>query len=163
MVDAIRHRYADGALIAGTSAGAAVMSELMIPGSPEEQRFVAGNTPISLGFALAPELIIDQHFRQRDRLGRLITALSFHPSAVGIGLDEDTAAWIRPDHTLEVTGSGGVTIVDPRDVEFCSADSAERDEPISAIGLRLHVLVDGGTYDISTREARPAPAPTGKV
>ena len=64
--------------------------------------------------------MIDQHFRERDRLGRLLTALAYNPFAVGIGLDEDTAAFIGPDEMLEVEGSGGVTVVDASDVSFSS-------------------------------------------
>ena len=105
------------------------------------------------GLGLTHLAIIDQHFRQRDRLGRLITALAYNPRPIGIGLDEDTAAFIGPDDMLEVVGSGAITIVDPSEVEYTSMDSARPHEPVCVTNLRLHVLVHGGTYDIGSRRA----------
>jgi len=110
---------------------------------------------LSPGLGLSKKIIVDQHFRQRDRLGRLLTAISYNPKAIGIGLDEDTAAFIGPDEIIKVTGSGALTIVDPGDVEYTSMDSAKQDDPVSIIGLRLHVLVDGGEFNLITRKARP--------
>ena len=74
--------------------------------------------------------MIDQHFRERDRLGRLITALAYNPFAIGIGLDEDTAVFIGPDEMLEVEGSGGVTVVDASEVSFSSIDSVSDGQPV---------------------------------
>ena len=97
--------------------------------------------------------IIDQHFRQRDRLGRLLTALAYNPFAIGIGLDEDTAAFIRPGDDLEVVGSGGITIIDPTHLTHSSMDRARRGEPVSLLGIKLHILVAGGRFEIASREA----------
>jgi cyanophycinase len=105
------------------------------------------------GLGLTNRFIIDQHFRQRDRLGRLLTALAYNPFAVGIGLDEDTAAFIGPDETVEVEGSGGVTIVDASDVSYSSMDSVTEGQPVCMLGLRLHVLVAGATFNMHTRLA----------
>ncbi|NNF65907.1 MAG: cyanophycinase, partial [Gammaproteobacteria bacterium] len=84
-----------------------------------------------------------------------LTALAYNPFAVGIGLDEDTAAFIQPGDQLEVVGSGGITVVDPSDLEHSSMDQASRGEPVSLIGVRLHILVQGGTFDIASRSAAP--------
>jgi cyanophycinase len=112
------------------------------------------------GLGLTNKFVIDQHFRQRDRLGRLLTALAYNPFAVGIGLDEDTAAFIRPSDDLEVVGSGGITVIDPTDLSYSSMDRARRGEPVSLIGVKLHILVSGGHFDIASRRAsaewRPA-------
>ena len=159
----IRRRYEAGMHVGGTSAGAAVLSAHMIAFGDEGATPRSNMVNLAPGLGLTRELIIDQHFRQRDRLGRLVTALAYNPFALGIGLDEDTAAVILPDDTLEVCGSGGLTIVDPSEIEASSLDSGRRDDPVSVIGLRLHILVEGGTYNIVTRRARPAPAPSGKV
>jgi cyanophycinase len=97
--------------------------------------------------------VIDQHFRQRDRLGRLVTALAYNPFAIGIGLDEDTAAFIGPDNTLEVEGSGGVTVVDASQLEFSSMDAVEEGQPVCLLGLTLHILVAGATFNLHTRKA----------
>lgn len=151
----IRRRNAAGMHVAGTSAGAAFMPEHMIAGGYE------GSTPspdlvtMAPGLGLTNKFIVDQHFRQRDRLGRLLTALAYNPFAVGIGLDEDTAAFIAPDEQLEVVGSGGITVIDPTDLSYSSMDQASRGEPVSLIGVKLHILVAGGRFDIASREAAP--------
>ncbi len=149
----IRRRNAAGQHVAGTSAGAAFMAEHMIAGG------TVGSTPspdkaiLAPGLGLTNKFIVDQHFRQRDRLGRLLTALAYNPFAVGIGLDEDTAAFIAPDDTLEVVGSGGITIIDPRDLSHSSMDVARRGEPVSLIDIRLHILISRGRFDINSRKA----------
>jgi len=139
--------------IAGTSAGAAFVSEHMIAFGDEGPTPRGDMVTLAPGLGLTNRVIVDQHFRERGRLGRLITALAYNPFAVGIGLDEDTAALIAPDDTISVVGSGGITIVDPSEVEFSSMDSARRHDPVSVIGLRLHVLAEDGTFDLNTRQA----------
>ncbi len=156
VAELLRQRnFEDGLHVAGTSAGAAFMSEHMIAFGDE------GSTPRSDMVTLVPGLgltrlaIIDQHFSQRDRLGRLLTALTYNPRPIGIGLDEDTAAFLAPDGMLEVVGTGAVTIIDPAEVEYTSMDSARPQDPVCVLGLRLHVLTRGATYDIRTRRASP--------
>ena len=151
----IRRRNAAGMHVAGTSAGAAFVPEHMIAGGYEGSTPSPDMVTLAPGLGLTNRLIIDQHFRERERLGRLLTALAFNPFAIGIGLDEDTAAFIGPDDVMEVAGSGGITVIDPSELEFSSMDSAGRDQPVSLIGIRLHILVAGGSYDIATRKARP--------
>jgi cyanophycinase len=119
----IRRRNAAGVTVGGTSAGASILSEHMIAFGDEGSSVISGSVRLAPGLGLTNRFVIDQHFRQRDRLGRLITALAYNPFAVGIGLDEDTAVFIGPDETLEVEGSGGVTIVDAKDTTFSSMDS----------------------------------------
>jgi cyanophycinase len=116
----------------------------------------AGMVTLAPGLGLTNRMIVDQHFRQRDRLGRLLSALALNPFAVGIGLDEDTAAFIGPDDVLEVDGSGGVTIVDPSGLESSSMGSAKPGEPVSMVGVKLHVLARGGSFDLKTRTATTA-------
>lgn len=149
----LRRLNATGVHIAGTSAGAAFLSEHMIAFGDEGPTPRGDMVTLAPGLGLTNRVIVDQHFRERGRLGRLITALAYNPFAVGIGLDEDTAALIAPDDTISVVGSGGITIVDPSEVEFSSMDSARRHDPVSVIGLRLHVLAEDGTFDLNTRQA----------
>lgn len=150
----LRRLNARGVHVAGTSAGAGFLSEHMIAGG------ASGATPTQSGVILAPGLgltnsvVIDQHFRQRDRLGRLLTALSYNPFAVGIGLDEDTAAFIHANGVFEVVGNGAVTVVDPSGLEYSSMATALPGQPVSLVGLRLHVLTHGARFDTNTREAR---------
>lgn len=114
----IRTQNAEGVHVAGTSAGASVISEHMIAFGEEGSSPIAGSVRLAPGFGLTNRFIIDQHFRQHDRLGRLVTALAYNPFAIGLGLDEDTAAFISPDNTVEVEGSGGITVVDAANLSF---------------------------------------------
>ncbi|MBV8495354.1 MAG: cyanophycinase [Gammaproteobacteria bacterium] len=149
----IRVRNACGVTVGGTSAGASILSEHMIAAGDEGSSMIAGSVRLAPGLGLTNRFIIDQHFRQRDRLGRLLTALAYNPFAVGIGLDEDTAAFIAPDETVEVEGTGGATIVDGADVSYSSIDSVEEGQPVCMLGLRLHVLTAGATFNLHTRVA----------
>ena len=151
----IRQRNAHGVTVGGTSAGASILSEHMIAFGDEGSAVVSGSVRLAPGLGLTNRFIIDQHFRQRDRLGRLLTALAYNPFAVGIGLDEDTAAFIGPDETVEVEGSGGVTIVDGADVSYSSMGEVAEGQPVCMLGLRLHVLVAGATFNLHTRIAEP--------
>lgn len=149
----IRSQNARGVHVAGTSAGAAVLSEHMIAFGEEGGSPRAGSVRLAPGLGLTNRFIIDQHFRQRDRFGRLTTALAFNPFAIGIGLDEDTAAFIGPDNDLEVVGSGGVTVVDAHGLQFSSMDQVDEGEPLCVLGLTVHVLVAGATFNLHTRRA----------
>src|SRR6202790_727744 len=149
----IRVRNARGVTVGGTSAGASILSEHMIAFGDEGSAVISGSVRLAPGLGLTNRFIIDQHFRQRDRLGRLITALAYNPFAVGIGLDEDTAAFIGPDETIEVEGSGGVTVVDAPDVPSSAFGGAGGGPPVCMLGLRLHILVAGATFNLHTRLA----------
>jgi len=149
----IRVRNAHGVTVGGTSAGASILSEHMIAFGDEGSSVISGSVRLAPGLGLTNRFIIDQHFRERDRLGRLITALAHNPFAIGIGLDEDTAAFISPDETLEVEGSGGVTVVDASDVSFSSIGEVSEGQPVCVLGLRLHILVAGATFNLRTRLA----------
>src|SRR5215469_10181776 len=125
MAKLIRLCNARGITVGGTSAGASILCEHMIAGGDEGSSIVAGSVRFAPGLGLTNRFIIDQHFRERDRLGRLLTAVAYNPFAVGIGLDEDTAAFISPEEIVEVEGSGGVTIVDGTDVTYSSIDKVD--------------------------------------
>jgi cyanophycinase len=157
VAQAIRRRNAAGMHVAGTSAGAAFMPEHMIAGGDEGSTPSPGMVTMAPGLGLTNNFVIDQHFRQRDRLGRLLTALAYNPFAIGIGLDEDTAAFIRPGDDLEVVGSGGITIIDPTRLSYSSMDRARRGEPVSLIDVKLHILIAGGRFEIESRKATAAP------
>jgi len=151
---ALRRANASGVPVAGTSAGAAFLSEHMIAFGDEGATPRAGMVTLAPGLGLTNRVVVDQHFRQRDRLGRLLAALAYNPFAIGLGLDEDTAVFLDADNALEVAGSGAVTVVDPGEVEFSSMDVAKAGEPVTILGVRLHVLGPGGSFDLETRRAR---------
>jgi cyanophycinase len=161
----LRRMNARGVAVGGTSAGAAILSEHMIAFGAEGATPLAGMATLAPGFGLTNRVVIDQHFRQRDRLGRLLSALAYNPFAVGLGLDEDTAAFIAPDDRIEVVGAGAITIVDVGQVEHSSMASAEPGEPICMTGVRIHVLPAGAAFDLRTRHAsapggdKPSDAP----
>ncbi|HET9602818.1 MAG TPA: cyanophycinase [Gemmatimonadales bacterium] len=153
----IRARNSAGAHVAGTSAGAAFLCEHMIAFGEEGASPLAGSVTLAPGLGLSNTVIIDQHFRQRDRLGRLLTALAYNPFALGLGLDENTAAFIGPDHVFEVVGGGSITVVDPSGLEFSSMARVRRNDPVCLIGLRLHILDHGSKFNLTTRKATPPP------
>lgn len=149
----IRRRHAEGVHVAGTSAGAAIMPEHMIAGGQSGATPRPAMVTLAPGLGLTNRLIIDQHFRQRDRLGRLLTAVSYNPFVTGVGLDEDTALFLGPDGVFEVVGSGAVTVVDPSALQHSSMSSAQLTDPVTLIGLTLHILTRGARYNTVTRQA----------
>jgi cyanophycinase len=154
---ALRSLYAAGRHVAGTSAGAAYLCQHMIAFGDEGPTPRAGAVQVVAGLGLTRRVIIDQHFRQRDRIGRMLTALAYNPYPIGLGLDEDTAAFLSPENVVEVEGSGLLTVIDAHDVEFDSIADAEKGAVVSLINVRLHLLGRGATYNLLTREAT-APA-----
>jgi cyanophycinase len=154
---ALRRLNARGVHVAGTSAGAAFVSEHMIAFGREGATPYAGQVTLCPGLGLTNRVIVDQHFRQRDRLGRLLTALAYNPFTIGLGLDEDTAAFIDPNNLLEVVGAGGITIADVGDLEYSSMAGVEEGAPVQLIGVKLHLLTHGARYQLDTRIATPAP------
>ena len=159
----IRQTNAAGVAVGGTSAGASILSEHMIAFGAEGGSPRADSVRLAPGLGLTNRFIIDQHFRQRDRLGRLTAALAYNPFVVGIGLDEDTAAFISPDDTLEVEGSGAVTVVDAHDLQFSSMAQAGEDDPVCLLGLGVHILIAGATFNLHTRRASAGRLATRKT
>src|SRR5688500_14713603 len=149
----IRRRNASGVTVGGTSAGASILSEHMIAFGDEGSSVISGSVRLAPGLGLTNRFVIDQHFRERDRFGRLLTALAYNPFAVGVGLDEDTAAFIGPSNLLEVEGTGGVTVVDAADVTYSSMDSIAEGQPLCMLGLKVHLLVAGATFNLHSRVA----------
>ncbi len=145
--------YQRGAIIGGTSAGAAILSQVMIAygkGGPTPREGIAQFLP---GLGLTQKIVFDQHFRQRDRLGRLLYAVSARPGLLGVGVDEDTAAIVEADARITVVGSGGVTIADGGQITETDVADIEKKMPIAVSGLILHILTEGCVYDLATRQA----------
>jgi cyanophycinase len=152
---ALRNAYRGGTHVAGTSAGASYMSEHMIAFGDAGASPVTHMVAMAPGIGLTSDFTIDQHFRERDRLGRLLTVLAYNPFIVGMGLDEDTAAFIGPDDVLEIVGSGSCTLVDGSELEYASVGNQPGD-PVSLLGVKLHILLPGSRYELKTRRAIPA-------
>jgi cyanophycinase len=149
----IRRCNAAGVPVAGTSAGASIMSEHMIAGGDSNRPPAEDSVNLAPGLGLTNAVIIDQHFTQRNRLGRLLSATSSNPFLIGIGIDEDTAAFIGPDDVFEVVGSGTVTVVNAGDMTYSSMWHAGTGESLSLLGLKLDVMSEGCRYDLINRHA----------
>lgn len=150
VADALDRRSLEGIPVAGTSAGASVMSGVMIAGGR------SGGTPkrqlarMSPGLGLIDSVIIDQHFRERNRVGRLVTMVSYNPGLLGLGIDEDTAAIITADGMLEVIGRGSVLIVDG--VAMASDVHAGLDrQPVTISDVKIHFVAEGSSFDLEQR------------
>ena len=155
--DAIVAAHERGAVVAGTSAGASIQSSHMVAfgagGATPKQRM----TQVAAGLGLVTSTVIDQHFDQRNRYGRLLMIVSQSPQLLGIGVDEDTAAVIEDEdghEVLRVTGRGAVTIFDPERM-VTNAHEARRSAPLLASGVVLHMLPAGAAYDLTTRTLVP--------
>jgi cyanophycinase len=154
----MHHFYQRGGILAGTSAGAAVMSQVMITG--EVQRPVGDSTFNTIeaenivtkdGFGFVTDAIIDQHFVRRRRHNRLLSLVLEHSQLVGIGIDENTAIWLKPDHTFEVMGENAVLIYD------ATKAAAKREAAgygLRASSLRCHVLRQGSIYDLKSKKVK---------
>jgi cyanophycinase len=147
---AIIDAHRRGVTIGGTSAGASIQSSHMVAfgtgGSTPKQRM----TQLSSGLGLVKSCVIDQHFAQRNRYGRLLMIVAQSPDLLGMGVDEDTAAVIRDDHVVEVIGRGAVTIIDGQHMTS-NAHDAKRAAPLLVSGAQLHVLPAGATFDLRKR------------
>lgn len=142
-----------GAVVAGTSAGTAVMSKVMLAygksGATPRERIAQ----FSPGLGFTDKIIFDQHFRQRDRLGRLAYAISMHPGVFGVGVDENTCAIVEDDQRITVLGKNAITIVDGKEMESTNVAEVEGSRPVAVSGLRIHVLTEGCSFDMKTRRA----------
>ena len=151
--EALLAAYRRGAIIAGTSAGAAVQSKIMIAygrgGATPRERIAQ----LSVGLGFTDRIIFDQHFRQRDRLGRLAYAISMHPGTLGVGVDENTAAIIEDDRHVTVCGRNAVTIVDGKNMKATNVAEITNSRPVAVSGLTIHVLTEGCSFDMKTRSA----------
>ena len=157
VMECIRLRNAEGIIVAGTSAGASIVSaHLMsggtgIAGNSNDAAARKGMVELVAGFGLLQDVIVDQHFSQRGRMGRLLATFAANPGLLGIGLDEDTAVLIDREGTLEVLGSNMVTIIDGREA---TSDYYERDigDVLTVVRSSLNILGPGRKFDLNTRQ-----------
>ena len=151
--EAIREAHRRGAVVAGTSAGASIQSSHMVAFGPGGATPKQRMTQLAAGLGLIRDVVIDQHFGQRNRYGRLLMLVAQSPSLLGIGVDEDTAAVVTEEdgaEILRVVGRGVVTLFDGRNV-VSNAHEARRTAPLLASGVVLHVLPEGSVFDLSSR------------
>ncbi len=159
LADAIAGRFRDGAVVAGTSAGASAVSSHMIAfgasGATPKHRMAQ----IAAGLGLLPGVIVDQHFQQRNRLGRLLSLIAQNPSLLGLGVDEDTAGVVGPDQVMEVIGRGSITVVDGA-ASDTDAWEVRGHQPLMISGVVLHSFPAGYRFDLRRRTRVVAPGLT---
>lgn len=148
----LHDNYMRGATIVGTSAGAAAMSETMvISGSSDKSHELFGlNMAPGLGFIKGA--VIDSHFAERGRIGRLLGAVTQNPKNLGIGIDEDTAMILDPDGTFTVMGSGAIYVVDGTEVRYSNLSEKIKDDILTVFNVKLHVLGKGYRFDLANRQ-----------
>lgn len=150
---ALHRAYKRGAVVAGTSAGASVMSTTMIVEGAGQEAPKQNTVKMAPGMGLLDGVVIDQHFAQRGRLGRLLTAVAQNPCILGIGLDEDTAIVVYPSGEFEVIGSQTVTIIDGVEIKHTNVSEVQPNQGLALTDVKLHVLPAG--YGYSLQERRP--------
>jgi len=150
LAEAVLERFRAGAVVAGTSAGASAMSSHMIAfgasGGTPKHRMAA----LAAGLGVLPGVIVDQHFQQRNRYGRLLSVIAQNPSLLGLGVDEDTAGVVGPDGVMEVIGRGSVTVIDGANAET-DAWEVHGHRPVMISGVVLHALPSGYRFDLRER------------
>ena len=142
LAELIRARYQDGAVIGGTSAGAAVMSQTMMLGGDAITSITTGTVPVAEGIGLWPEVIVDQHFLKRQRFARLFTVIIDHPDKIGVGIDEETAILVSGG-TWKVLGKSSAIVVDARQAMTAPGKPGAKS---NATDLLVHVLSEGATW-----------------
>lgn len=163
-LEIIRQRYRDGAVVAGTSAGAAAMSATMITSGKPEKGLEKGNTETShAGLALLPGTVIDTHFIQRGRFSRLLEVIARHTDLLGLGLSEDTAFILREGRYIEVEGSDNLIIIDGREIKHSDAHVAKEGESLTVDRAIVHALAEGDRFDLQERLVAPVRRTKPKV
>ncbi|RYZ57536.1 MAG: cyanophycinase [Chitinophagaceae bacterium] len=148
----LRERYeTEHFVIAGTSAGAAAMSNTMICGGDETKAYLKGKVELSIGFGFLREVIIDTHFDARGRFGRLVQAIAAQPGAVGIGLDEDTGVIIEKGTKMSAIGSSSVVVIDGTSISHNNIADIRNGMPISVANLVVHMMTHSDVFDINSR------------
>lgn len=149
--EVIHKRYAEGMVVAGTSAGAAMMPDMMIVEGDSQTNPRPEVVEMDRGMGFLPGVVIDQHFSQRGRLGRLLVALAQQPAVLGFGIDENTAMVVNGEE-FQVTGEGSITVVDASEVTHCNIDEVLKDEPMAICGVNLHILPQGSRFSLKNRK-----------
>ncbi len=160
LMEKLRLKVREGSIVlAGTSAGAAVMGHHMIAGGGSGESPNRSLVDMATGLGILPEVIVDQHFHNRNRMARLLSAIASHPDRIGIGIDEDTCAVFEGDGEILVIGKGTVTIVDPGQMSYTNKPLVGPNDPLNLYNLRLHILCHGDRYNLHKGVPQMPPSP----
>lgn len=141
-----------GCCMAGTSAGAAVMSRHMISQGAAVLRPSKEATQTDIGLGFITQAVVDQHFSERRRLARLLSTLALRPDLLGVGIDEDTALVIERNKAIEIIGRGAVTVVDPTRMRS-NVEQVNAEDQMEMLGVELHMLPSGHRYSLDAKDA----------
>lgn len=150
--NAIQDKLKAGALIAGTSAGAASFSDTMIYEGESKEGLFKGSVSSTPGFSFVKDIVFDTHFMNRGRIGRLMQIVTTTPNSIGVGLGENSGIILNGDGSTEVIGTGQVIIVDGSNIKHSNIRDIEPEEPIAVENIRIHSLVSGYGYDFKKRQ-----------
>jgi len=148
----LKNLYTSGGIIMGTSAGASVMSSTMVVKGNDNEPPKKCTLKMAPALGLINDVIIDQHFEQRGRFGRLLCGVAECPDVLGIGIDEDTAMKVYPDLHFEVIGSNAITVIDGRTIQSSNVSELKQNEIIAVAGVTVHVLPQGYGFDLTNRK-----------
>lgn len=151
LYDTIKTRFNEDCVFVGTSAGASVMSNIMIVEGIDEESPRKCTLKMSPGLGLIGGVIIDQHFDQRGRIGRLLTGIAQNPQSLGIGIDEDTAIIINKNREFAVIGSGAVYVIDGSGITHTNVSEQYPNEPLSIFNIKMHVLKNEDKFNLNSR------------
>ena len=147
----LHQKFTQGLVIGGTSAGAAMMPDIMIVEGESETNPRVDSVTLEPGMGFLSQVAIDQHFAQRGRLGRFISALIQQPAVLGFGIDENTAIAVDGNE-VEVIGEGAVTIIDVSDIEYTNLKETLHDESLAICGAKIHILPRGYRFNLQQRK-----------
>jgi cyanophycinase len=156
LAERLHQRHDRGMPIGGSSAGASALGAVMIARGGGGHATRSAEVHLSPGLGFFPTAIIDQHFRERNRYGRLIAAVLSHPALLGLGLDEGTGFAVDAAGHLTVLGRGVLTVFDGSDLQASDVGSVPADAPVAFVGLRVHALASGWRYVAEDRRVKPA-------
>ena len=149
--DALRECLINGVFIVGTSAGASVMSDTMIVQGNDDDSPRKCTLKMAPGLSFIRHVMIDQHFAQRGRIGRLLAGIAENPEVLGIGIDENTAIVVNDQGIIEVIGEGAVYFIDGSNISYTNVSELHCDEILSMHNVKLHILTNGNKFDLAKR------------
>jgi cyanophycinase len=152
LYDVIHESNQNGCVYVGTSAGASVVSDTMIITGDDEESPKKCTLKMAPGLGLIKNVIIDQHFAQRGRIGRILVAVAENPESLGIGVDEDTAIMVNKKGEFQVIGSGAVYVIDGSGISYTNVSEQYPDEILSMFDIKMHVLKSGDKFILNTRQ-----------
>lgn len=153
--DAIREAWTKGAVVGGTSAGLACQSKVMITGEGDFTGVKAKSVEVLEGLGFVPDgVVVDQHFLKRQRQNRLFSVVLEHPELLGVGVDETSAIWVRPDRTFQVMGKSSVMVFDAAGAAVARKPDPAGKDLLGVHGLKVHVLLPGEVFDLASRSVR---------